>query len=266
MATSSATWTESNIQAGGLTLQLVKGGTGKPLLILHDVLGHVGWFRFHEALAQQYTLHIPSHPGFGTSEAPEWIMTMRELAGWYLDALDDMGIGPVPTLGLGFGGWLAAEMAAMCPQQFTKLVLVSAPGIRPPGGEIYDMFLVVTKEYLTVCFDDPARAPEYQQLVNADQDPEMAEAIERGREMSSRLTWRPYMHYPNLPHLLRRLRRVPTLIVWGKQDRIVPVGAAEVYHQAIPGSQLVVLDQCGHYPELEQTDAFLQHVQAFLRA
>jgi pimeloyl-ACP methyl ester carboxylesterase len=72
------------------------------------------------------------------------------------------------------------------------------------------------------------------------------------------------MHYPNLPPLLHRLKRVPTLIIWGREDPIVPLSAGEAYHTAIPGSQLVVLDHCGHHPAIEQTEAFVQHVRTFL--
>ena len=60
---------------------------------------------------------IPSHPGFGKSPRLDWIMTVRDLAGWYLDALDDLGLGRVNVMGLSLGGWIAAEMAAMCPHQ-----------------------------------------------------------------------------------------------------------------------------------------------------
>ena len=77
--------------------------------------------------------------------------------------------------------------------------------------------------------------------------------------------WRPYMHYPGLPHLLHRLRKLPTLIVWGRQDAIVPLSAGEAYHQAIPGSRLVVLDPCGHRPEIEQADEFVRLVREFLQ-
>ena len=68
MTTSTEPWTEEIVEVAGTRLQLVKGGTGEPLLILHDELGHPGWLRFHEALAQQHTLYIPLHPGFGKSE------------------------------------------------------------------------------------------------------------------------------------------------------------------------------------------------------
>jgi pimeloyl-ACP methyl ester carboxylesterase len=58
---------------------------------------------------------------------------------------------------------------------------------------------------------------------------------------------------------------VPTLIVWGRQDAIVPLSAGEAYQALIPGSRLVVIDQCGHHPEIEQADEFVRLVQEFLR-
>ncbi|HEX2278079.1 MAG TPA: alpha/beta hydrolase [Candidatus Tectomicrobia bacterium] len=264
MTTSSGTWTEESVEAAGIKLQLIKGGTGEPLLILHGELGHPGWLRFHESLAQHHTLYIPSHPGFGKSERLDWIANMRDMAGWYLDALDDLAVGRVNAMGFSLGGWLAAEMATMCPTQFKKLVLVGAMGIKPPSGQIYDMFLEVAKEFIKTSYLDPAQTPEFSQICPEQPTPEQVEAWEVAREEACRLGWRPYMHYPSLPHLLRRLRKLPTLIVWGRQDAIVPVSAAEVYHASIPGSQLVILDNCGHHPEVEQSDEFVQRVQAFL--
>jgi pimeloyl-ACP methyl ester carboxylesterase len=266
MATTTATWTEEMVQVAGVTLALLKGGSGSPLLILHDELGQPGWLRYHAALAPQHTLYMPLHPGFGKTAGLEWILHVRDLAGWYLDALDELGIGRLPVIGLGLGGWLAASMASMCPHQFDKLVIVSAPGIKPPEGEIFDMFLVVAKQYITASFLDPDNTAEYQQLYGANPTPEQAETWEVAREMASRLTWRPYMHDPSLPHLLRRLRHLPSLIIWGRQDAIVPLSAAQAYQAAIPGSRLEVLERCGHHPEIEQTDAFVRLVQEFLRA
>ena len=191
MTTASRTWTEEILEVAGTRLQLIKGGRGEPLLILHDEMGHAGWLRFHEALAQQNTLYIPSHPSFGKSERLDWIMNMRDLAGWYLQALDDLELGPVNVVGLSFGGWLAAEMASMCPHLFKKLVLVSAPGIRPPVGEIFDMFQVVARSYSTRGFADPNSTPEFQQICPEAPSPEQTEAWELAREETCRLTWKP---------------------------------------------------------------------------
>jgi pimeloyl-ACP methyl ester carboxylesterase len=265
MATTSMLWTEEMVEAAGIKLHILKGGTGQPLLILHDETGHPGWLRYHAALAQHYTLYMPLHPGCGQSERLEWVINIRDLACWYLDALDELGLGQVPVIGGSLGGWLAAEMATIWPQQFKRLVLMGAMGVRPPVGEIFDMFLVVSRAYLQASFADPTGTAEYQQLYGVDPTPEQTETWELARELASLVGWRPYMHDPALPHVLRRVRKLPTLIVWGRQDAIVPVSAGEAYHQAIPGSRLVVLDHCGHRPEIEQADEFVRVVREFLQ-
>ena len=264
MTTTSQQWTEEIVQVSGASVQLIKGGTGEPLLVLHGEMGHPGWLRYHEALAQRHTLYIPSHPGFGKSDRLDWIMNMRDMAGWYLDAMGELGLDRVNVIGFSLGGWLAAEMATMCPHRFQRLVLVGAAGIKPPTGEIFDMFLVVAKEFITASFADPSGTREFQQVCPDEPDPEQTEAWYVAREQAARLSWKPYMHYPGLPPLLRRLRTLPTLVVWGGQDPIVPLNAGQVYHQSIEGSKLVVLDGCGHHPEIEKSDEFVQLVQDFL--
>ena len=264
MTTSSITWTEEVVEAAGSKVQLVKGGSGEPLLILHGELGHPGWLKFHESLAQNYTLYIPSLAGFGESEPQEWIMNMRDMGGWSHAVLEDLGLGPVNVVGFSLGGWLAAEMATMCAHQFKKMVLVGAAGVRPPSGEILDMFLVVAKEFITKGYLDPANTPEFQQVCPEEPTPEQVEAWEVAREEACRLSWRPYMHYMGLPDLLRRLRNLPTLILWGRQDAIVPLSAGELYHECIRGSRLTVLEDCGHHPEVEKSDEFVRRIRDFL--
>ena len=169
-------------------------------------------------------------------------------------------------MGFSIGGWLAAEMAVMSPELFKKLVLVGAAGVRPPQGEIYDMFLVVAKEFITNCVSDPANTPEFQKICPEEPTPEQVENWEMAREEACRLSWRPYMHNPSLPHLLHRLKNLPTLVLGGRQDGIVPLSAAEAYQTAIPGSQLSVIDDCGHRPEVEKPGEFVKLVNQFLSA
>lgn len=264
MTTISTTWTQEMVDLAGARVQLVKGGAGEPLLILHDEMGHPGWLQFHQALAQHYTLYVPSHPGFGASQRLDWIMNMRDLACWYLDALDELGLGQVNAVGFSLGGWLAAEMATMCPHQFKRMVLVGAAGVKPPTGEIFDLFQVVAKSYITASVANPANTPEFPAVCPDTPSSEQLEAWEMAREEACRLSWKPYMHYPGLPNLLRRLRGLPTLILWGRQDAIVPLSAAQLYHQSIPGSRLAVLDHCGHRPEVEKPEEFVRLVHRFL--
>ena len=84
------------------------------------------------------------------------------------------------------------------------------------------------------------------------------------RAESARLAWTPYMFYPSFPALLENVVGLPTLVVWGKQDQIVPFSAAEVYKSSIPGAELVAFDNCGHRPEVEKQAEFSQHLQRFL--
>src|SRR3989442_13041894 len=115
-------------------------------------------------MGTSYTVYMSLRPGWGQLEGLDWVMNMRDLACWYLDALDELGLGQVPVIGGSLGGWLAAEMATMCPQQFKRLVLVGAMGVKPPVGEIFDMFLMVSREYLRLSFADPAGTAKNQQL------------------------------------------------------------------------------------------------------
>ncbi len=265
MTTAAQTWTEEMVEAAGSAAQVVRGGSGDPLLILHEEMGHPGWMRYHEALSSGFELTIPSHPGFGDSPFIDWIMNMRDLAGWYLTALDDMGVERTALMGFSFGGWLAAEMATMQPDRFDKLVLVNPMGVKPPSGEIFDMFLVVAKEFIAESFVDPDNTPDFAAVCPEEPTPEQAEYWEIAREQACRLGWRPYMHYAALPHLLGRLKRLPTQIIWGRQNPIVPLSASQVFHESIPGSRLDVMDGCGHRPEIERPDEFAKLVEGFLR-
>ena len=264
MTSLSVAWTEETRTVAGVDLHVRKGGSGDPLLILSDEIGHLGTLQYQDELAQSHTVYIPSHPGFGQTPRLDWIMNMRDLAGWYLMALDELGLGQVDAIGVSLGGWLAAEMATMDPGKFRKLALVGPMGVLPPDGYIYDVFLEVARTCITAAFLDPDGTPEFQELCPGDAAPEQALAWEVAREEACRLGWRPYMYYPGLPHLLRRLKDLPTLVVWGRQDGIVPVSAAAVYHNSIPGSRLEILDNCGHMPQVEKKDEFLALVRQFL--
>ena len=264
MTTATQPWTSSITEVSGSNVEVVTGGSGNPLVILHDELGHPGWLRYHEALSQNHTLHIPSHPGFGQSDQLDWSMKIHDMAIWYLGALDKLGLEGADLMGFSLGGWLAAELATMCPQQFRRLILVGAGGIRPPGGEIYDIFEVTPPLYIRDSLLDPDGTPEYRTICPAEPEEDILERWEFAMEGTCRVSWRPYMHDPGLVHQVYRLERIPTLLIWGQQDRIVPVGAGEEYQRRIPGSRLEVIDNCGHHPELEATDRFIELVEGFL--
>jgi pimeloyl-ACP methyl ester carboxylesterase len=148
---------------------------------------------------------------------------------------------------------------------FKKMVLVGAAGLKPEAGQVWDYFVHSNQEAWAQAFYDPAQSPEYAQYYGTDWPPEVEEQAEYNRETAARLLWKPYMRSHTLPALLRGIA-TPTLVVWGRQDAIIPLGAGQLYQRTIPGAKIQVLDRCGHMPEMEQPAAFVQVVLDFLKA
>ena len=264
MTTAQQTWTRHTRELAGIQTNIVTGGSGDPVLVLHDETGYPGWLRWNESLGEHFNLNIPMMPGSGGSARLDWAMSMRDMAGWYLEALDDMDIGQVNVVGFSLGGWLAAELATMDPSRFRKLVLVGAAGVRPPVGQILDMFLVTMPIFLETSVANKDQVDEFTILNPEEPTPDQQFDWEDIREVACMLAWRPYMHNPNLPQLLHRVKRVPTLLVWGRDDEIVPLSAGQLYNESIPGSRLAVIENCGHMPQIEHPDEFVQIVSQFL--
>jgi pimeloyl-ACP methyl ester carboxylesterase len=254
---------EEFIELAGVAIHLLKGGQGNPVVVLHSVEGPLGWRSYHRHLAQHFTVYVPTLPGFGRSQRPPWLETLPDLARFSLWLLQEQGLEHVSLLGYFMGGWLAAEMAVMCPHILNRLVLVDAAGIQPQRGEIADIFLLGPEESRRRAWFAPQQSPEYRELFGRKPSPEERELHAQNQETAVRYCWKPYMYDRSLPWLLPRLR-VPTLIVWGREDQIVPLACGELYRQAIPGSRLTVIDQCGHYPHLEKPDEFSRRVSEFL--
>ncbi len=257
-------WQQEKVHVAGADLTVIKGGKGRPLLVLHEELGHPGWLRWHSELARDHELIIPIQPGFAGTERVDWIANIRDLAGFYGRVVREMKLTPVDVIGFSTGGWIAAEMAAQNFQQLHRMVLVAPAGIRPSSGEIMDIFTVTARSYLGSTVLDPNNTPEFSKLYGGERTPEQFEAFEDARTEIARLAWEPYLFSPSLPKLLEGVAGLPTLIVFGRQDPVVPVNVGEAYNKAIAGSKLALLDGCGHRPEIEKTDEVVKLLRDFL--
>ena len=253
------------IDAAGITVELQRGGSGPPLLVIHGELGVPGWLDSFAQLAERYDVIVPSLPGYGRSTRPDWIMGVHDLAAWITWFARDLDLDTsVNVIGCSLGGWVAAEIATVAPQLFNKLVLVGAMGLKPEHGEIFDYFLEGGLTGLRRAFHRPEQSSEFMRYWGKEWTPDQADLVEQHREMTCRLAWKPYMHSLSLRHLLPGIT-TPTLLVWGREDAITPIERGELYQRAIPHARLTIMDNCGHMPEMERPTEFTQLVQNFLR-
>jgi pimeloyl-ACP methyl ester carboxylesterase len=159
------------------------------------------------------------------------------------------------------GGWTAAELASLCCHELRKLVLIDPAGMRIPGEKRVNLFLQNPEEGTRTLYHDQTFADRILALAPT---PESAQIGARNRAMTARLAWNPYLCNPALEFRLRRIT-VPTLVVWGAQDALIPSTHAEVYAKRIPGAKVALIDNCGHVPMVEQPQEFVRVVGDFLQ-
>ena len=258
-----ANWTEETVKVAGTELVLVRGGSGRPLLMLHDELGYPGWVSWNDALAAEREFIIPLQPGFGKSTRLDWVRSYRDLGGFYARVLREMHLAPIDVIAFSAGGYIAAEMAASDPHIFSHMVLSAPMGLKPTEGEIFDFLAVTIRTCLMQTVSNP-EAPEFAKIYGGEMTPEQFELFEDARSETARLGWEPFMYNPSLGYLLEGVTQLPTLLIWGEEDAVVPRGCIDAYQKAIPSAQVVVIPGVGHRPEVEDPEIFVQAVKAFL--
>lgn len=248
----------------GTKIQLTVGGEGPPLLYLHSAGGETEWMPFHAGLARRFTVYLPAHPGFADSKGLEQVRDIYDLAWHYVDFLQEQRLGPVPIVGFSLGGWIALELAILRPQLVSHLVLVCPAGVRVPEAPMGELFIDDLHRLRQLLFYDPQHPSVPLAMPQSLDDPRILHWL-RAREATARVGWNPYLHNPRLPKHLRRIS-CPTLILWGRQDRLLPPQIGEFLVRQIPGARLELVDQCGHMLPFEQTETFVAWTLDFLLA
>jgi len=253
-------WNSGMVSAGGTDLHVARGGEGPPVVILHRDIGTLERLAFYDALAQTHEVIVPHHPGYGDSPRAEWVASVRDIAVIHRCLLDQLGLREASLVGLGFGGWIAAEMATFAPSDASRLVLVGAMGVKPPQGEIMDQALISYIEYVKQGFDDPAA---FERNYGATVTTAQLVQWDLCREMSFRVAWKPYMYNDSLPWLLRGVRS-KALIVRGDGDLVVPASAAALYAERLPNATSATIAGAGHLVEMEQPDTLARLIASFI--
>ena len=250
---------EQLVDVRGYRLRISSAGQGRPLLLLGDFVGPQTWQPFMDTLALTHEVFLPEHPGFGGQPLPDWLDNISDLANFYLDLLDALGLEHVKLLGIGCGGWIAADLATRNAARIDSLVLSAPAGLHMKNVPQVDTFLLSEEEGVLSLFHDRAKGESFLASVMA---PDLEDARLQNYEVNARLTWNPRMHDPDLRKWLHRIV-TPTLIIWGAQDRIFPQVYGEEWRRLIPRSRLEIMEDCGHVPQLEAPAAFTHLVDTF---
>ena len=249
-------------EIAGVRLDLIKRGTGRPLLLLHPAIGIKPTDQVISRLAQSFTVIAPAHPGFGRSDLPRGMTTVDDLAYFYLDFMDALDLQDLVVAGISFGGWIAAEIAIKSTGRISHLVLADAVGIKLGDREhrdIVDIFTTKQSEVDQLAYHDANIAAVDHGAITDDE----AQIMFRNRETTALFAWSPYMFDPKLAGRLHRIR-VPTLVLWGESDRITLPDYGRAYAGLIAGAHFELIEEAGHYPHLERPDLFSQKIADFV--
>lgn len=243
------------MNVNGIELDVPRLGSGAPIVVLHgfQTLNPDG--AFSRGLAAHGTVFAPSLPGFGASKRPADCDTIFDLVHVVRGLLDS--IGPATLVGLSFGGWIAAEVAAAGHPALTRLVLADPVGIRlhdRDTPDIFDIFNRSPADTVAASWHDPANAPDFDAMEDAD-----IVTYARNRDALCLYAWEPYLHNPRLKAWLPRIA-VPTLVLWGESDGIVSPEYGRAFAGLIPGARFETIPAAGHHPEIEQPSATVARI------
>ncbi len=250
------------MNVGGVQLEVDIRGSGAPLLLLSSEDQLENHLPFVDALAKTRQVIIPSPPGFGHSPRPDWMTNVDDIAYVYLDLIEAMKLKSTDILGFSLGGWIAAEMATKDDSLIGKLVLVDAYGVKIGGPfdvDIEDMWTQHPDKVATWKWHDAAKGKRDFAAMSDDQLTVVAQNI----ETFARFCWEPYMHNPKLKRRLHRIK-TPTLVIWGANDGLTKPAYGKAYAELIPGAKFETIASAGHFPHIEQPDAFMKTLNGFL--
>jgi pimeloyl-ACP methyl ester carboxylesterase len=233
----------------GVKTVVYTAGTGAPLVFFHGA-GTIDGFDFAEPWTERFRVIVPYHPGFGESGDDPTFTDLHDYVMHYLELFDLLNLERFNLVGLSLGGYLAAKFASEHGHRVKKLGLIAPAGLIDPQHPMLDIMMVPGEQVpglLVSNFDVlKKRLPE---------KPDLDFMADRYREATTvtRLLW----EHPGDPKFMRHLHRVtmPTLIVWGDEDKIIPVQQAQGWRKLIPSAEVKVFKGAGHLVHLEKPEA-----------
>ncbi len=224
-------------------------GQGEPVVFFHGA-GTVDGFDFAEAWADRFKVIVPYHPGFGELDDDPSYTDMHDYVMHYLELFDTLRLDRFNLVGLSLGGYLAAKFASEHGHRVKKLGLIAPAGLIDPKNPMLDILAIPGEQVPGLLVSDfeviKRRLPE---------KPDLNFMGDRYREATTvaRLFW----ERPGDPKFMRYLHRIkmPTMIVWGDEDKIIPVQQTETWRKFIPNADIQVFKGAGHLVHLERREA-----------
>jgi triacylglycerol lipase len=237
-------------------------GQGPVLVLIHG-LGSSSevWRDSMRLLARRYRVVALDLPGYGKSDKPRADYSIEYHAAALNDFIDALGADKVALVGNSMGGWISAITALNHPEKVSHLILVDSAGLRSdkfPSINLNPATKEDERTLLLALFVNKSFVTE--KMVN--------DQWEYRKDMRPTVRATLESLKTKLPFLDDRLKniKVPTLIIWGRDDTLTPFDYAERLAKGIPGSKLVVIDNTGHIPQVEKPATFYRAVKGFVRS
>ncbi|MFZ0418194.1 MAG: alpha/beta fold hydrolase [Candidatus Sulfotelmatobacter sp.] len=245
----------------GQNIHYYEAGQGPVVILLHG-LGSVKeiWMANFGALAPKYHVYTIDQIGFGHSDKPLLEYKIATFVDFLQGFMQAQNIGKATLVGNSLGGWIALDFTIQHPAMVEKLVLVDSAGLasmRPPAVDLNASSLAGMRAILESVFYNKQMVTDQTVLQVFTDHVRNNDAYTIQRMLAGLVT--PQFEDTKLASI-----RVPTLVVWGRQDELIPVAGGEKLRDGIAGAKLVVFDQCGHVPQLEKAAEFNQALLEFL--
>jgi pimeloyl-ACP methyl ester carboxylesterase len=264
----SCTPTKIGVRSKGVALRdntvlhYLDAGQGPVIVLVHGLgSSSAVWRDDIGVLAKTYRVIAPDLPGYGKSDRPRADYSVDYHAAVLKEFIDTLGESKVAVAGNSMGGWIAAVFALNNPGRVSHLILVDSAGLRrstSPPVSLNPATKEEQKALLLALYADPSRVTE--KMIN--------DEWEYRRDIRATVQATLATLKTRTPLLDGRLKdiKTPTLIIWGKQDALIPLEFARRFAKGIPGSKLVVVAKAGHLPQVEQPAAFCRAVKGFVKS
>lgn len=233
----------------GVKTVVYTAGQGEPLLFLHGA-GTFHGFEFARAWTDRFRVILPYHPGFGESEDAPAMNLFQDYVMHYADFLDGLGLAEVNLVGFSLGGHIAAQFASQQGHRVKKLVLVGPAGMHDNAHPMADVLSLPPEELVGRLV---ANMDVLMPYLPKGPDPDFAAARYREMTTVARLIWEK----PRDQKFVRYLHRVtmPTLVIWGEEDRLIPAQHAEIWRKFLPKADVRIFKDAGHLVLDERPEA-----------